>query len=324
VSKAIVVRKAGGPEVMKLEERDLPPPGPGEVRVKHEAIGLNFLDVYHRSGQYPVEAPFVPGSEAAGVVTAVGPEVGAFKLGDRVCCRGPMGTYCEERNVAANRLLPVPDGISSEIAAATTLKGLTALYLLEMTWPVKKGETILFHAAAGGVGQIAVQWAKALGARVIGAVGSDDKEAIAKKLGCDEVINIRAVPDYAPIVAKMTGGRGVDVVYDSIGRDTFERSLDCLRPRGLMVSFGSSSGPVSIADLGILAAKGSLYLTRPTPAHYFADRQVELASAARVFEMIGNGTVKISIGQTFALADAAKAHEALASRHTTGSSVLVP
>ncbi len=324
MSKAIIIHEFGGPENLRYEDRELPPPGPGEARVRHEAVGLNFLDIYHRIGLYPLPLPLTPGSEAAGIVVAVGEGVDFLKKGDRVCYFGPIGAYAEERNIPAKNLIPVPDDISFETAAASVLKGMTVAYLLEMTAEPKPGETILFHAAAGGVGQIAVQWAKSLGLRVIGTVGSPEKAEIARSLGCDAVIDIRATPDFAPKVREMTGGKGVGVVYDSIGKDTFEASLDCLWPRGLMVSYGNSSGPVAVPNLGILASRGSLYLTRPTIAGYFPDRASSLAGAERLWSKIRNGSVKVNIGQRFPLAEVGKAHEALAGRLTKGSTVLVP
>ena len=324
MSKALVVHAFGGPEVLSYEDRDLPPPGPGEVRVRHAAVGINFIDIYHRSGLYPNKTPFVPGSEAAGTVTELGAGVDYLKPGDRVCYFGPMGAYAAERNIPAANLIPVPDDISLETAAAVTLKGLTALYLLEMTAKPQPGETIVFHSAAGGVGQIAVQWAKSLGLRVIGTVGSPEKAGIARALGCDEVIDIRATPDFAPIVREMTGGKGVGVIYDSIGKDTFEASLDCLWPRGLMVSFGNSSGPVAVPNLGILTAKGSLYVTRPTLFTYIVGRAAMAEAGARLWSKIRDGAVKVSIGQTFPLAEAGRAHTALQARETTGSTVLIP
>ncbi|MBU1173969.1 MAG: quinone oxidoreductase [Alphaproteobacteria bacterium] len=324
MSKAIVIHKPGGPEALAYEERELPPPGPGEARVRHKAVGINYIDIYHRSGLYPVATPFTPGSEAAGVVEAVGEGVDHLRLGDHVCYIGPIGSYAEERNIPADMLIPVPEDISLEVAAASILKGLTVCYLLEMTAEPKPGETIVFHSAAGGVGQIAVQWAKSLGLRVIGTVGSTEKAAAAKGLGCDEVIDIRANPDFASKVRELTGGKGVGVVYDSVGRDTFEASLGCLRPRGLMVSFGNSSGPASLPNVGLLMSKGSLYLTRPTLFHYFVDRASSIAGSERLWDKLRSGAVSINIGQTWPLAEAGKAHAALAGRQTKGSTLLMP
>ena len=324
MSKAIVVHSFGGPEVLSYEERELPPPGPGEAQIGQEAVGVNFIDVYHRSGLYPNPTPFVPGSEAAGVVTAVGEGVDDLKPGDRVCYFRSLGAYAEARNVPAADLIPVPDDISLDVAAAIVLKGLTVAYLLEMTAQPQPGDTILFHSAAGGVGQIAVQWAKSLDLRVIGTVGSPEKAEIARSLGCDEVIDIRAVPDFAPRVRELTGGKGVGVVYDSVGKDTFEASLDCLWPRGLMVSFGNSSGPVAIPNLGVLAGKGSLYVTRPTIFGYFPDSETAIAGAEKLWSKVRGSVVKPTIGQRFPLANAAEAHRALEARKTTGSTVLLP
>jgi NADPH2:quinone reductase len=323
MTKAIRVHQFGGPEVLRYEDCVIGSPGPGQLKVKHEAIGLNFIDVYHRTGLYPNDLPFTPGSEAAGVVTEVGEGVTSFKPGDRISYSGPLGAYAQERLMPAVRALPLPDDIPFDTAAAITLKGMTVCYLLTMTWPLKPGETILFHAAAGGVGSLAVQWAKSLGARVIGTVGSDEKAELARANGADEVINLRR-ENFVERVKELTNDRGVDVVYDSIGKDTFEQSLNCLRPRGLMVSFGNSSGPVVIPNLGILASKGSLYLTRPTLGAYFSDRKVELESAARMFDMVRNGILSINIGQRFDLASASEAHRSLEARETTGSSILIP
>ncbi len=323
MSKAIRVHAFGGPEQLKWEDVDLPAPGKGEVRIRHDAVGLNFIDIYHRTGLYPQDLPFTPGQEGAGEVVAVGEGVNSFRPGDKVCYQGALGAYADERNIAASKLIRLPDDIPADVAAASLLKGLTVCYLLEMTWPVKASETILWHAAAGGVGQIAVQWAKSIGATLIATAGSDEKIKIAKDLGADHVINLEK-EEFVARVREITGGKGVDVVYDSIGKDTFERSLDCLRTRGLMVSFGNSSGPVAVKTLGILASKGSLYVTRPTLAGYFTTPEEEQAGADKLFEKIRSGAVKISIGQEFPLADAAKAHEALAGRKTKGATVLRP
>lgn len=323
MTKTVRASRFGGPEVLEIVEEEIGQPGPGQVRLGQKAVGLNFIDTYQRSGLYPMTLPFVLGNEAAGVVLELGEGVTEVAVGDRVSYSGVAGAYAGERLIAANKLLPIPDAISFETAAAATLKGLTVYYLLERTWRVKAGETILFHAAAGGVGQMAVQWAKQKGATVIGTVGSDEKADIARNRGCDHVINMRK-EDFSARVREITQGRGVDVVYDSIGKDTFEASLDCLRPRGLMVSFGNSSGPVAVPNLGVLAAKGSLYVTRPTLAHYFPDRTTEVDAMNAVFEKIAQGTLAVEIGQTFKLEEAAKAHQALEGRQTTGSTVLLP
>jgi NADPH2:quinone reductase len=323
MTRAFVVREIGGPEAMQLEEREVGAPGPGQIRIRNRAIGLNFIDTYQRSGLYKLETPFVPGNEGAGEVTAVGEGVGEFKPGDRVGYIGPVGAYAEERLLPAGRAIPLPDDIDYETAAAAMLKGMTAYYLLFETWKLKAGEHILWQAAAGGVGLIACQWASALGATVYGTAGSDEKLALARANGCHEVINYRT-EDFAQRIRELTGGRGVDVVYDGVGKDTFERSLDCLRPRGLMVSFGNASGVVSIPNLGILAAKGSLYVTRPMSGAYFATTAELRQAAAALFEAIGAGKVRVAINQRFALADAAEAHRALEGRETTGSTVLLP
>ena len=323
MSKAVFVRAHGGPEVLSVEQRTLPEPGPGEARVRHRAIGLNFIDTYQRSGLYQLPLPIVAGNEGAGEVVAVGEGVTDLRPGDRVAYSSPVGAYAEERNIPAGRLAPLPDALDFETAAAVTLKGLTAYYLLFQTWPLKAGETILVHAAAGGVGLLLTQWAKALGARVVGTAGSAEKIALAKGAGADEVINYRE-GEFTKRVRELTGGKGVDVVYDGVGRDTFEGSLDCLRPRGLMVSFGNASGPVAIPNLGILAAKGSLYVTRPTTGSYLGTT-AELRSAAKaVYGAVLDGTLTVSIHQRFALDDAAQAHRELEARRTTGSTVLLP
>jgi NADPH2:quinone reductase len=323
MSKVVAVNTTGGPEVLTLEERDTGTPGPGQVRLRQTAIGVNFIDTYQRSGFYPMPMPFVAGNEGAGVVEAIGDGVTEVSVGDRVCYQGASGAYATDRLIAANMLVPIPDGIADETAAAILLKGLTAYYLLFKTWPVQAGETILWHAAAGGTGQIATQWAKALGATVIGTAGSDEKTGLAKAQGCDHVINYRT-EDFVARVREITGGRGVDVVYDGVGKSTFEGSIDCLRPRGLLASFGSASGAVTIPDLGILARKGSLYVTRPTSAHYFPERSDRLEGAKALFDSVLSGAIKIERSQTYPLAEAAEAHRALEGRETTGSLVLVP
>jgi len=323
MTHAIVVNQAGGPEVLSYEERPLAAPGPGQVAVRQTAIGVNFVDTYQRSGLYKIDLPFVAGSEGAGVVTAVGAGVAEFKVGDRVAYNGSLGAYATDRLLEVEKIVAIPDGIDDKTAAAIMLKGLTAYYLLFMTWPLKAGETILWHAAAGGVGQIATQWAHALGARVIGTAGSDEKVAIALANGCDAAINY-STEDFAARVRELTEGRGVDVVYDGVGKTTFDKSLDCLRPRGLLASFGNASGVVTIPDLTVLSRKGSLYVTRPTAVTYFADRKDLVAGAKALFAAVLSGQIKVSISETFALRDAEKAHRALESRQTTGSVILLP
>ncbi len=323
MSKAVIVRAHGGPEVLAYEDRELQPPGAGEVRVRNRAIGLNFVDAYHRSGLYPTQLPFVAGSEGAGDVEAVGEGVTDVAVGDRVTYAGPLGSYAEERNLPAGRVAKIPDGVTYEQAAALTLKGITAYYLIFQTWPLKAGETILFHAAAGGVGSIVTRWAKALGARVIGTAGSPEKAALARAAGADAVIEYRT-EDFAKRVRELTDGRGVDVVYDGVGNDTFLGSLDSLRPRGLLVSFGNASGPVSIPDLGILSRKGSLYVTRPTTATYMASTEELRTAVQAVFDALVAGSIEVQVGQRFALSEAADAHRALEGRRTTGSTILLP
>jgi NADPH:quinone reductase and related Zn-dependent oxidoreductases len=302
----------------------VPPPGQGEVRIRHTAVGLNFIDTYHRSGLYPVPLPTVIGSEGAGVVEAVGPGVTDLKPGDRVAYgNAPIGSYAEVRNIPAGRLVKIPDGISDQQAASMMLKGMTAQYLLRRTYRVQKGETILVHAAAGGVGLILVQWAKHLGATVIGTVGSKDKAEIAKAHGCDHVILYRETK-FVDEVKRITGGAGVSVVYDGVGKDTFMDSLDCLRPLGYMVYYGNASGAVPPFNLLTLAQKGSLYVTRPTLATYVAKREDLVATANDLFDVVKSGAVKIEINQTYPLKDAAQAHRDLESRKTTGTTVLLP
>jgi NADPH2:quinone reductase len=323
--KAIVVSKHGGPEVLEWRDHEVGNPGPGEVRIRQEAVGLNFIDVYFRTGLYPAPQglPLVPGNEAAGVVTAVGEGVSLFKEGDRIAYAGPIGAYAQERVIEAAKIVKVPDDIALDVAASMMLKGMTAEYLLRRTYDVKPGDTILYHAAAGGVGLIVGQWAKALGATVIGTVGSSEKAELASANGYDHVINYRT-EDFVERVREITGGKGADVVYDSVGKDTFPGSLDCLRPRGLWASFGQSSGPIEPFNIGILSQKGSLYATRPTLFTYIATRPELEASASALFDMVSRGVVKIDINQRYPLAEAAQAHSDLEGRKTTGTTVLLP
>ncbi|MCH7931349.1 MAG: quinone oxidoreductase [Proteobacteria bacterium] len=324
MTKAIRIHQPGGPEEMVWEEVAVGDPGPGEARVRHTAVGLNFIDVYHRTGLYPLPAlPATIGMEAAGVVEAVGDGVDDLAAGDRIAYAGPPGAYSEARLMPAKRLVKLPDGIDDRQAAAMMLKGMTAEYLLHRTYPVKAGETILIHAAAGGVGTIACQWAKHLGATVIGTVGTREKAELAAAHGCDHPI-VTSETDFVARVKEITGGAGVPVVYDSVGKDTFDGSLDCLSPRGLLALFGQSSGPVPPFDLGQLAAMGSLYVTRPTLLTYAASRDDLLATANALFEVVRSGAVRIEVNQTYALADAAQAHRDLEARKTTGSTVLLP
>jgi NADPH2:quinone reductase len=318
---AIRVHATGGPEELKWEPVEIGDPGPGEVRIRQAAAGLNFIDVYHRTGLYPQPLPFIPGVEGAGTVTAVGAGVSALKAGDRVAYAGPIGGYAEERLLAADRVVKLPDAIEFETAAAMMLQGLTVDMLINRVRPLQSGETILVHAAAGGVGLILCQWAAALGARVIGTVSSEEKAALARAHGCHYPI-LYTREDFVDAALKITGGQKLPVVYDSVGADTFVRSLDLLERRGMLVSFGQSSGPVTGFAPGLLAQKGSLYLTRPTLFDYIADRDALETMAASLFDVVADGTVKIAIGARFALADAAEAHRALEGRKTTGSTVL--
>ena len=321
--RAIRIYETGGPEVMKLEQVELPAPGKNEVQVRHTAIGLNFIDTYHRSGLYPVPLPSGLGLEAAGVIEQVGPGETGLKRGDRVAYGvGPIGAYAEMKNHPANRLSKIPSGISDEQAAAMMLKGMTARYLLRETYRVKPGDTILIHAAAGGVGTIASQWARALGATVIGTVGSDEKAEIAKSNGVHHVINYRS-EDVVARVRDITAGKGVPVVYDGVGQATLMTSLDCLRPRGLLVSFGNASGPVRALDTLWLSQRGSLYLTRPTLMAYVADDTDLQDTAGDLFEVVKSGKVKLLINQRYKLEDAAQAHRDLEARKTTGSSIFL-
>jgi NADPH2:quinone reductase len=319
----IRVERTGGPEVLQWVEVATPVPAAGEVLIRQTAVGLNFVDIYQRSGLYPLPLPFTPGNEGVGVVEAIGPGVSGFKAGDRVVYTGAAGAYAQVRVVPAAKLIHLPAGIDDRVAAASFLKGTTVQFLLQRTFKVGPGHTILFHAAAGGVGLIATQWAKALGATVIGTVGSEEKKAVALKHGCDHVINYRS-ENFVDRVKEITGGTGVDVVYDAVGKDTFPGSLDCLRPLGTWVSFGNASGVVPPFSIMLLQQKGSLFATRAGSAYYLAKRE-DLENAAKaLFAVITNGTVKAEVSQTFALKDAGAAQAALESRKTIGATVLLP
>jgi len=320
---AIRIHQTGGPEQMRWEQVEVGKPGPGEVLVRNTAVGLNYIDTYQRTGLYPLPLPLTLGNEGAGVVEALGPTVKEFKKGDRVAYAGPVGSYGEFVIRPAARLVKIPSGIDDKTAAAMMLKGMTAQYLLRRTYKVKKGDTILVHAAAGGVGQIACQWAKHLGATVIGTVGSDEKVAVAKKAGSKHVI-VLTKEKFTERVKEITKGKGVPVVYDGIGKDTFADSLDCLSPLGLMVSYGNASGPVTQFNPAILAQKGSLFLTRPTLATYTATREDLLRTARELFDVVKKKIVKIPINQTYPLREAAQAHRDLEARKTTGSTILIP
>ena len=323
MSHVIRINQNGGPEQMQWEEVTVGDPGPGEVRVRNTAIGLNFIDTYHRSGLYPMPLPLVLGSEGAGVVEAVGPKVKEFKVGDHVAYAQPIGAYAEVLIRPVARLVKIPAGIKDETAAAMMLKGMTAWYLCRRTYRVKKGDTIVVHAAAGGVGQILCQWAKYLGATVIGTVGSDEKIALAKKAGCKHVV-VMSREKLSVRVKEITKGKGVPVVYDGVGKDTFVESLDCLAPLGLMASFGNASGAVAPVNIVILAQKGSLFLTRPTLVNYTSKREDLLTAARELFAVVKKGAVKITINQRYPLREAAQAHRDLEARKTTGSTVLLP
>ena len=318
---AIRVHEIGGPEALKWEEVEVGDPGSGEIRIRQEAAGLNFIDIYHRTGLYPQPLPFTPGVEGAGVVDAIGRDVTTLKIGDRVAYGGPVGGYAEVRLIDAAKVVKLPDDISSEQAAAAMLQGMTAEMLLRRVYPLKAGETILVHAAAGGVGLILCQWAKALGATVIGTVGSDEKAELVRTHGCDHPI-VYTRQDFVAEVARITGGAKVAVVYDGVGKDTFMRSLDCLKRRGMMVSFGNASGPVDPFPTLLLAQKGSLFLTRPTLYDYTLERADLEQSAAALFDVVASGKVKIEVGQRFPLRDAAEAQRSLEGRRTSGSTVL--
>lgn len=320
---AIRIHEFGGPEALAWEGVDKPEPAAGEVLLRQTAVGLNYIDTYHRTGLYPVDLPFVPGQEAAGVIEKVGEGVDSLAVGDRVAYPHALGAYTQYRTVAANRLVKLPDAISDETAAGAMLKGCTVEYLIRRTYPVSAGDWVLFHAGAGGVGQIALQWLRHLGAKVITTVGSDEKAAKATAMGADHVINYRA-EDFAPRAREITSGRGVDVVFDGVGAATFEGSLAALRTRGMLVSFGNASGPVPpIAPL-ILATSGSLYLTRPTLMHYYLTDAEFAEGTGALIDVLTSGAVKIDIGQSYPLRDAAQAHRDLEARRTTGSTVLLP
>jgi NADPH2:quinone reductase len=323
MAKAVRYHKQGGPEVLQLDDVQVGDPGQGQVRIRHTAIGVNFVDTYQRSGLYPMQLPQVAGNEAAGVVEAVGAGATELKAGDRVAYTGLPGSYCEVRVVPADRMVKLPQGITDEQAASMLLKGLTVHYLIHSTYAVKKGDTVLWHAAAGGVGLIACQWLKALGVTTIGTAGSEEKTALAKAHGADHVINY-SKENFVERVKEITGGKGVPVVYDGVGKTTWEGSLDCLRPRGLIVSFGNASGPVAPVNLGILSAKGSLYVTRPTLATHIASRADLVERSNSLFDVVKSGKVKIETTGRYKLADAQQAHRDLEGRKTTGSVILVP
>jgi NADPH2:quinone reductase len=323
MTHAIRLHETGGPEKLIWEEVSVAEPGPGEVRVRNTAVGLNYIDTYHRSGLYPVQLPITPGMEGAGMVDAVGPKVKEFKKGDRVAYANPIGAYAEVLLRPADRLVKIPTGIDDQIAAAIMLKGMTAWYLARRTYAIRKGDTILVHAAAGGVGQILCQWAKHLGATVIGTVGSDDKVDAARKVGCKHVI-VSSKENFVERVKEITRGAGVPVVYDGVGKATFLPSLDCLRPLGLMVSFGNASGPLDSFNPAILSQKGSLFLTRPTLFTYTAKREDLVEAARELFDLVKKKKLKISVNQTYPLQEAAQAHRDLGARKTTGSTVLLP
>jgi len=321
---AIRFHKNGGPEVMQWESVEAGQPGPGEARVRHTAIGVNYIDTYHRSGLYKLALPSGLGTEGAGIVEAVGPGVTDVRSGDRVAYSGgPLGAYSEVRVMPADRLVKLPDGVSEQLAATLMLKGLTVQYLLRQTFPLKGGETILFHAAAGGIGLIACQWARALGVTMIGTVGSDEKAALAKANGCTHTI-VYTRENFVERVKQLTGGKGVPVGYDGVGKDTFPASLDCLSPRGMFVSFGNASGPIAAFDILLLSQKGSLYATRPTLATYTASRAAMLKMSEEMFSLVLGGKLVNEARQTYALKDAAQAHRDLESRKTTGATILLP
>lgn len=324
IATVVKIKTQGGPEVMELVQEEVSAPAAGQVQVRHTAIGLNYIDTYHRSGLYPVALPSGLGLEAAGVVEALGAGVEHLQIGDRVAYgTGPIGAYSTLRNIPANRVCKLPDGISDETAAAMMLKGMTVRFLLRETYLVQAGETILFHAAAGGVGLMACQWAKALGVTVIGTVGSEEKAAIAREHGCDYTINYNT-EDVAKRVREITNGKGVPVVYDGVGKSTLMGSLDSLQPRGLFVSYGNASGPITDFNLALLSAKGSLYLTRPTLMTYTADDDAMQENASDLFAMVASGKVTVPIHQRYALQDVQQAHRDLEGRKTTGTTLLIP
>ncbi len=321
---AILIRETGGADVLKYEQVELGQTKAGEARIRHEAVGLNFIDVYFRTGLYKApQLPFIPGQEGAGTVVAVGEGVTNVKVGDRVAYTGAMGSYADERLIAADRLVKVPENMDLRLAASMMLKGMTAYYLINLTYKVQKGDTILIHAAAGGVGQIAGQWAKHLGATVIGTAGSQEKIDLALSLGYDHVINYRE-DNFVEKVKEITGGKGLPVVYDSVGKDTFPASLQVLQPRGLFVSYGNASGPVPPFELALLNQYGSLYATRPTLGSYIATREELERAAQALFDVVASGAVKINVNQTYALRDAAQAQRDLEARKTTGTTILIP
>jgi len=323
MTKAVRFHKTGGPEVLQLDDVQVGEPGQGQVRVRHTAIGVNFIDTYQRSGLYPMQPPQIAGNEGAGVVEAVGPGVDGLKKGDRVAYTGQVGSYCTERLLPADRVVKVPEGITDEQAACIMLKGMTVQYLIHTTYPVKKGDTVLWHAAAGGVGLIASQWLKALGVTVIGTVGSPEKAKLAKAHGCEHVIDYTK-ENFVERVKEITGGKKLPVVYDSVGKTTWEGSLDCLRPLGLWVIFGNASGPVPPFNTQVLAQKGSLFMTRPTLVTYIASRADLEARSASVFDAVKTGKFKVEITARYKLADAAQCHRDLEGRKTTGAVILLP
>ena len=323
MSRAVFVHETGGPEVLRLEERQLKAPGPGELLVRNRAIGVNFVDIYQRRGLYPVSLPFIAGSEGAGEVVAVGEGASGFSAGDRVAYMGPLGAYAEERLLPADSAVKLPDSISYEQAAALMMKGATAYFLLHDTWPLRKGETALVHAAAGGVGSLLAQWGSAMGARIIGTAGSPEKRDRALHNGCAEVIDY-SEPTWPQRVKQANGGGGVDVIYDGVGQAVFDGNLDCLRPRGMLASYGSASGAVSIPSLMVLANKGSLYVTRPTARHYVGTPETLRAAMSAVFDALAAGRIRLSIDQKLPLDRVVEAHRALEGRETTGMTVLIP